>query len=548
MKKILSFLCVAALLISIAGCKKKSTEIDMNSIYLLGFSKYDRADAYLGNSASGSVTFKVAVKIDAATIAEKGNKKVLGVRCDLGSTAMTGKVFMAYELGNNVAEKNFTFTEGGCQYVLFDAPMDINEGADIYVGYEATGTGYFMGTEYANSTLYKNSYIYDDGSWKTFKNAGITTIYGASIQAICVGGDYASEKQHDVVVENITFDNEYPRCGEKVQFTAEVRNAGVRTTGTVKVTCKYGDVVADGTVTNLRNGESKLLTYTINGITTEMNKITIEVAEDGVTDEKTTNNKVTGELTVYAQDAPERKFILIEQFTGQDCGYCPDGISNMREAIAGMTHPEKAAWIAHHSGYTDDIFTVTGDKKIASALGVQGAPSCSYNRLKVKEPGSSTAELVNDPRSATSAFLDQLAAMPANATINMNVSLNKGDSTLAVTVNGMTYSHDNSYITVILCQDSLIARQSSGGNNFVHNETVRYFMTADLGDKLTVDESTGDYTATYTYKIPAAISGVKGTAIATNFKNMFVVAFVHGKTSNQGSVYNADKAYIYTVE
>jgi len=540
MKKLLSVVLVAVTLLSVIGCKKnKDSEIDMNSIYLLGFTKKAQADDCLGNSSAS--TFQTAMKIDAATVAEKDNKKVLGVRFYLGEGATGGKAFMAYELGNNVAEKDFTFSAAGWQYVIFDTPVEITAGKDIYVGYEAKGSGYFLGVENSNTALMKNSYIYDDGSWATFKSLSLTK-YGLCIQAICVGGNYASERQHDLVAENISIKDNV-RAGDVVKFTAQVRNAGIKTTGNVTIVCKYGSEVVNKTATNLRNGEVQTLDYTINGIGLDMNQITIQVEEDGVSDDYATDNKATANINVFATDAPERTCILIEEFTSQSCPNCPDGIANLREAIEGMQHPEKAAWIAHHSGYADDIFTMTGDKTIASKLGVNFAPACIIDRMNVKY-SSGAAELVWHPGYATSALLDELASIPANATINMNLSFDHSDSTLTVDVTGMSYPND-CYITVVLCQNGYVASQSSGGNDFVHNEIVRAYLTDAVGDKLTLD---GDkkYSASYTYTIPASIKGEtsKGKEIETDIPNMYVVAFVHGKTANAGAVYNATKANV----
>lgn len=537
---------VAITLLCVTSCEQNGSigKIDMNSIYLLGQTRKAMSEEGLGNSSSTN-SFQVAVRIPADNVSSKGNKQVLGVRFYLFEGAQNGTAFMAYELGTNVAEKSYTYTEGGWQYVVFDEPVTITEGADIYVGYEVNGSGYYLGVE-ENSTLCTNSYLYDEGKWQTFKALGISP-YGASIQAICVGGDYSSEPQHDVVVENINVSKNV-RAGEVVNFSAEVRSAGVKTTGTINVTAKYGDQTVSETVATLRNGESKKFNFTINGIGLDMTKITVEATEADVTDEKTANNKASEEINVYAADAPERNCILVEEFTSQSCPNCPAGIETLRQAIAGMKHPEKAAWIAHHSGYADDIFTLTGDKTIASKLGCYSAPSCCIDRMPVTYTGTTT-ELLWHPGYATSRLLDELAAIPANATIAMDVDFDGTDSTLTVELSGSSYIHD-CYMTVIVCQNGVVAAQSSGGNNFVHNEIVRAYMTDALGDKMTVDETTGAYTAEYQYRIPAAITGVKNTAVATDIPNMYVVAFIHGKPSSKGgSVYNAIKANIpYTQE
>lgn len=539
MKKILSIVLVAVTLLGVIGCKKdKKDQIDTNSIYLLGYTSSDVADDYVGNNQP-SATFEVAMKLSASTVADKGNKKVIGVRFCLGNGAEGGKAFMAYELGNNVAEKEYTCTADGWQYVIFDTPVDITEGSDIYVGYKVTGSGYFLGVEEGNNRLANNSYIFDKGQWDLIG-------FGLCIQAICIGGDYSTERQHDLAVENLNVAGNV-RAGDVVKFSADVRNAGVKTTGTVNVVCKYGSETVNESVTGLRNGESKRLNFTINGIGMDVKDITIEVSENDVADERTKDNKVTAGINVFAPDAPERNCILIEEFTSQSCPNCPAGIENLREAIEGMQHPEKAAWVAYHSGYKNDIFTLNGDLIIASRLGISGAPSCVVDRMPAHY-GADKAELDWHPGYATSALLDQLAAIPANATIAMNVQLNPIDSTLTIDVNGMSYPND-CYITVLVCQNGIVASQSSGGNNFVHNEVVRAYLTAAEGDKLTLD---GDkkYSAHYTYTIPASIKGETsvGKETATDIPNMYVVAFVHGKTSSRSAVYNAIKANIIKEE
>ena len=59
---------------------------------------------------------------------------------------------------------------------------------------------------------------------------------------------------------------------------------------------------------------------------------------------------------------------LIEEFTGQACGYCPDGMDAVHEFVGNDTN-----WVLvlHHAGYSDDHFTVKGSKTIATALNVK---------------------------------------------------------------------------------------------------------------------------------------------------------------------------------
>lgn len=538
MKKLFSILLIAATLLSVMSCDRDGLA-DQNSIYLLHYSK-GKTTSYIGYGTSSS-NFKIALKFDAATIAEKGNKQIIGIRFDV-NIVEGGTVFVANELGNNIVEKEFTYTEGGWQYVMFDAPIKIEKELDYYIGYDITSSGYPIGYEEVKTSAKHctNSYMNRGNSgWKTFKSDGLAG-YGACIQAICIGGDYSKEYQHDVIAENLDVKQNF-RAGDVVNFSAEIRNAGIKTTGDIDVTCTYGSEKVVEKVSGLRNGESKVVNFTIDGIGLDVNKITVNAIESEVDDAAPSNNKVTKNVAVYAADAPERVCILIEEFTSQSCPNCPDGIATLREAIAGMQHPEKAAWVAHHSGYQNDIFTLKGDLTIASKLGVYSAPDCIIDRMAV-DYGRGVSEFDWHPAYATSALLDDLTSTPANATIAMNVSLQ--DSTLTVDVNGMSYPND-CYITVLLCQNGIKAAQSYGGDNFLHNEVIRAYLTSAEGDKLTLD---GDknYSAHFEYHIPATIKGETsaGKATATDIPNMYVVAFVHGKTSSKSAVYNAIKANI----
>ena len=88
-------------------------------------------------------------------------------------------------------------------------------------------------------------------------------------------------------------------------------------------------------------------------------------------------------LVASAQEVPSsfpRKY-LIEHFTGDECGYCPEGMYS----IVGYTQKTSTPciWVSHHYGYNTDEYTISESAKIASACGVSGAPNMAINRTKV---------------------------------------------------------------------------------------------------------------------------------------------------------------------
>ena len=76
-----------------------------------------------------------------------------------------------------------------------------------------------------------------------------------------------------------------------------------------------------------------------------------------------------------AKEFPKKH--LIEEFTGQTCGYCPYGMDCISEFIQNDTN-----WVLvlHHYGFAADNFTVAGSRVVTSQLRENGAPAMTINR------------------------------------------------------------------------------------------------------------------------------------------------------------------------
>lgn len=260
-------------------------------------------------------------------------------------------------------------------------------------------------------------------------------------------------------------------------------------------------------------------------------------------EDKKTDPQTPAEEEVYPEIGA-RNCILLEEFTGQDCGNCPRAIKAIRETIEAMPEGKRVAWVAHHSGYYDDDFTLAGDKNIASRFGINYAPAGMLERTKLTlEDGTDYGHLAD--YFADADLLNEYLAKPAEASMNMKVTLG-ADNQLTVTVLGKS-NQSEAYMTVLLCQNGIKASQSGGGSSYVHNEVVRAYLTPTGGEQLSIDGEK-KYKFTTTYQIPAEISGTEGKAYATDIPNMFVVAFVAGKLSQKGAVYNTDMVYLNTLQ
>lgn len=190
---------------------------------------------------------------------------------------------------------------------------------------------------------------------------------------------------------------------------------------------------------------------------------------------------------------------LIEEFTGQSCGYCPDGMNSISTYTQGESN-----WvlILHHYGYGTDHFSVSGSQIIQKALSENGAPAICINRAKTNY-GSGNAIIFHPgylPQTSKSQF-----ATETYASVVIDNTYDPATRQLNVTVSGALCKEDYPalQLTVLVKESGMIDTQKdyyytfNGWEQFRHTNAVRLYLSNAKGDAITVD-STRHYTATYT--------------------------------------------------
>ena len=196
---------------------------------------------------------------------------------------------------------------------------------------------------------------------------------------------------------------------------------------------------------------------------------------------------------------------LIEEFTGQTCGYCPYGMNSIHEFMAQDTN-----WvlILHHYGYQEDNFSVDGSKTIMNKLKVDGAPSASIDRAKTKykdDDGITRNAVVFHPGYLETVERSQFATT-TYASVVINNQYDAATRELKVQVVGAvaTNDHPDLYLTVLIKESGMIDSQADyyysfkGWKEFRHTNAVRAFLTDAEGDRVTIrgQRYSADYTIT----------------------------------------------------
>jgi hypothetical protein len=252
---------------------------------------------------------------------------------------------------------------------------------------------------------------------------------------------------------------------------------------------------------------------------------------NGATDPNLTNNVLTKTIN-SAVTLPKQKVVL-EEYTGIYCQYCPDGHkkANLYKAL----HPNDVFIINIHQGSyanqtgSDPNFKTPFGDALAAQTGLTGYPAATINR-HVFSPLTVTA---TSDRTQWSVFGDQILTLNTYASMTVTASINY--TTRLLTVNTTTNYEANgpalNLMNVALLQNNLEGPQTGGSTynpaqvlpngKYNHQHMLRHLLTGQWGDSITVTTSGTVRTKTYTYTIPANLNN-----IVYDLYNLHIVAYL----------------------
>ena len=220
---------------------------------------------------------------------------------------------------------------------------------------------------------------------------------------------------------------------------------------------------------------------------------------------------------------PENKNVVLEEFTGIHCGYCPDGhrLANLFAAA----HPEDVFIINIHqgsyanpSGNEPDFRTEWGNA-IAGQSGLTGYPAGTVNRhlFAGMSQGSGTAMSRGNFDNAGDIILAEASYVniACEATADFSVS----PAQLIVHVEAYYTGSDapsSNMLNVAVVQDSILGPQAGMsanpdyvvGDQYLHMHALRELMTGQWGEEITETAQGSFIDRTYSWEIPGDINGV----------------------------------------
>ena len=260
---------------------------------------------------------------------------------------------------------------------------------------------------------------------------------------------------------------------------------------------------------------------------------TLSVYATYVTPANVTLTSPTVQITVQ-QAINFNKRVLIEDYTGTWCQYCPR-IAYAIEQVRAQT--SDAVVVSIHRG--NDPYNYAPASTLESLIGLQGYPTGMLNRK---------TEWAYPETSNITQAVNLTSGINPRVGLAMNTTLSGNTATVDVNVKfGQNFS--NLKLVVYALQDNLIYNQTNSTSyyggvnpivNFDYDDVLRGFLTLSiLGDGISGSTNLNDtYTRSFIYTIPSSYVAA----------NMHFVAFVIDANGNALNARNAGNNVSQTFE
>ncbi|MBW3519930.1 Omp28-related outer membrane protein [Flavobacterium sp. NKUCC04_CG] len=284
--------------------------------------------------------------------------------------------------------------------------------------------------------------------------------------------------------------------------TSSIKLTASQTSSTLIENVTYVFTVLDEKGTNV----SESADFEVNDITIPTNQFTPDAVGEYKVIAKwngLTSNSLSIVVTVDPVDNTNKFFahkVLVEDFTGAGCGWCPR-VSKAIE-LAEAASDKMIAVAIHNPVFGPDPFTFAGRAVLENKLGVRGYPTAYINRSTLWSPPENTNYQIpiNAPHLKESS--------PIGIKIESNLTATSGTVDISLS---FKESFQNLKYVVFIVEDGLKYKQTNytnlyggGGTlpNFIHNNTLRATFGNLLGTSIDNASSAKDSKVTINTSIP----------------------------------------------
>jgi len=295
----------------------------------------------------------------------------------------------------------------------------------------------------------------------------------------------------------------------------EITSISVQVSSSVACGIYAGDTVSFSVKGNNNQDVTNSATISVNGSaitgnsfeTTTAGSLQVTASYQNITTNSALNVSVAEDYYKFTKN------VLVEDYTGTWCGYCP------RVSHAIELSRQQTGQITVVAVHNDEEYYCSEVTQLENAFGITGYPTAKVDRASDwTYPEPSNVDQVVEP------------TLCDNAPLGLAITPSLSGSTMTIKVDAkfsQDFDFDETKLVVFVLEDGLIADQENytsyyGGvdviSNFEHNHVLRASLTNVAGDAITSNLVTNSiYTKTFTANVPSNVA---------NTSNMSIVAFI----------------------
>jgi hypothetical protein len=243
----------------------------------------------------------------------------------------------------------------------------------------------------------------------------------------------------------------------------------------------------------------------------------------------------------FVSTSPENKNVVLEEFTGIHCGYCPDGhvigqgLHDANPNDVFLINIHEGGFATPSSGEPD--FRTPYGAAIDAQSGLTGYPAGTVNRHNFPglEQGSPGATAMGRANWGTGTSQTLAESSPANVATQASVDLSSGIITVDVEVYFTgTQTVSSNFLNVAIVQNNVPGPQSGASNfnpgsiisgqwnpTYNHQHMFRHMMTGQWGEEIANIGQGEFFSIQLTWAAPTDINGV-----ILDLVNLEVVSFL----------------------
>lgn len=317
----------------------------------MNYTKADEPYTAIGSkAATPGYKYAMALEMTADDVAKFAGNTITAINFYTGTNAnervnniSEATVFLTYDLEEEpfytevVSLPNTPFTAVSAS---LSTPYKFEEGKKIFIGVRETvkkGDDLPIVVDYINHGKdYSGGWI---GNFDNLKGKFVWNNIATSCGFVCIGATITGPNLPTDQIEALEMVTDFSAY-DNTDFMAQVliKNNGCAPVSELTLTCKVGDLEAKSESLKFNNafeyGKTAVITLTELSYPTaspDPIPVTVSITKVGSADNQCPDNTVSASIQIVPQGKGYTPNVVIEEFTGNWCGYCPIGIVTMEK-------------------------------------------------------------------------------------------------------------------------------------------------------------------------------------------------------------------------